>query len=180
MPANADPSAEGAVSPEAFRAALGTFATGVTVVTTVLDGLDHAMTANAFTSVSLDPPLVLVCVEQEARFHDAIVESGVWGVSVLSHAARRSSIWFATRGRPLHGQLSRHPHHRGAATGVALLDASLATIECRTTATYDGGDHTIVVGTVVAVALPAPEASPLVWFRAGYHTLSEPDDAPGR
>ena len=89
------------------------------------------MTANALASVSLEPLLVLVCVEREARFHDAIVESGLWGVSILPSTARATADWLATRGRPLHGQLDRIPIHRGG-TGVALLDESLSTLECET------------------------------------------------
>ncbi len=111
---------------------MGRFATGVTVVTARVGAIDHAMTANAFASVSLEPLLVLVCVEREARFHDAVVEAGRWGVSVLDGSARAVSEWLATRGRPLHGQLDRVPHHYGPVTGAALLDASLATMECRT------------------------------------------------
>ena len=93
--------------------AVGRFATGVTVVTAVDGGLDHAMTASAFTSVSLDPMLVLVCVENEARFHDAIIAAGAWAVSILDASARPVAEWLATRGRPLHGQLDRIPF-RGA------------------------------------------------------------------
>ncbi len=178
MATHADATALDGPGTDAFRAALARFATGVTVVTTVADGLDHAMTANSFTSVSLDPLLVLVCVEQEARFHDAILESGQWGVSVLDDSSRLASTWFATRGRPLHGQLDRHPHSRGPVTGVALLEASLATLECRTTAVHDGGDHTIVVGEVLSVSLPQPEASPLLWFRGHYHRLGPVQDRP--
>ena len=109
---------------------MGRFATGVTVLTTFSGGHDHAMTANAITSVSMDPMLVLVCVEVDARFHDAIIESGVWGVSVLGAEQRPVAEWLSTQGRPLHGQLDRIAHRRGPATGVALLDDALATIEC--------------------------------------------------
>src|SRR6187551_1696115 len=91
------------VDSDAFRRAVGHFATGVTVVTARVDGIDHAMTASAFTSVSLDPVLVLVCVDKEARFRDAVLESGQWGVSVLSVAGRQAADWFATKGRPLIG-----------------------------------------------------------------------------
>ncbi len=178
MPADVDPTAVGAPGTDAFRSALARFATGVTVITTVADGVDHAMTANAFTAVSLDPLLVLVCVEQEARFHDAVTESGEWGVSVLDDSARLASVWFSTRGRPLHGQLDRYPHIRGPLTGVALLAASLATLECRTTAVHAGGDHSILVGEVLSVALPRPDASPLLWYRGRYHALGGVHDRP--
>jgi flavin reductase (DIM6/NTAB) family NADH-FMN oxidoreductase RutF len=141
------------------------------VVTARAGSIDHAMTANAFTSVSLDPMLVLVCVEQEARFHDAVTETGEWGVSVLDGSARAASEWLATRGRPLHGQLDRVPHHRGPVTGAALLDQSLATLECRTVATYPGGDHTIVLGEVVSVATRDSDDGGLVHFRGRYERL---------
>ena len=161
----------GPVDPDAFRRVAGRFATGVTIVTTRLDDVDHAMTANAFTTVSLEPLLVLVCVEREARFHDAIVATGLWGVSVLEEAARTASEWFATRGRPLHGQLDRFPHHRGSAVGAPLLDASVATLECATRDVYDGGDHSIVLGEVVGLGSPRPEGRPLLYYRGSYHRL---------
>jgi flavin reductase len=160
-----------AVDPDAFRRAAGHFATGVTVVTTRMDGIDHAMTASAFTSVSLDPVLVLVCVDKEARFRDAVLESGAWGVSVLSVTGRRAAEWFATKGRPLVGQLDRFPHHRGTVTDVALLDGALAWLEVRSTAVYDGGDHDIVVGEVVEVSVGDRDAAALVYHRSHYGQL---------
>jgi flavin reductase (DIM6/NTAB) family NADH-FMN oxidoreductase RutF len=151
-----------------FRAALGRFATGVTVVSTVSDGIDYAMTANAVTSVSLDPPMVLVCVYQDARFHDAVLASGEWGVSILAADARPSAVWLATHGRPLAGQLDPVPHHRGPVTGVALVDGSLATLECRTVATHPAGDHTVVIGEVVAIDLPDHASDALTYYRGQY------------
>ncbi len=156
---------------ELFRSALGRFATGVTVVTCVVDGTDHAMTANAFASVSLEPLLVLVCVEQEARFHDAIVAAEGWGVSILDDTARPVSEWFAMRGRPLHGQLERFPYARGPATGSPLLAAALATLECRTVGVHPGGDHSIVVGEAVGAAVTHPQGRPLLWYRGHYTYL---------
>jgi flavin reductase (DIM6/NTAB) family NADH-FMN oxidoreductase RutF len=163
--------AAGSVDPDAFRRIVGHFATGVSVVTTEVDGLDHAMTASAFTSVSLEPLLVLVCVDKEARFRDAVLEAGVWGVSILSGSGRRAAEWFATKGRPLVGQLDRYPHHRGPLTEVALLDDSIAWLEVRSTAVYDGGDHDIVVGEVLDVRLGDRDAAPLVYYRGRYGQL---------
>ncbi len=151
------------VDPQAFRAVVARFVTGVTVLTARHGGLDHAMTANAFTSVSLEPVLVLVCIEQEARFSEAILAAGEWGVSVLDASARSASTWLSERGRPLHGQLDRIAFRRGAATGVALLEASLATLECRTTEVHPAGDHDIVVGEVLSIATPRPDGQPLIW-----------------
>jgi flavin reductase (DIM6/NTAB) family NADH-FMN oxidoreductase RutF len=153
-----------------FRRALARYATGVTVVTTRVDGVDHAMTANSFTSVSLDPMLVLVCVERSVRFHDAVLRSGLWAVSVLPAGDREAAEWFALRGRPLTGQLDRFPHSRGSLTDAAVLDSALASLEVRTTAVHDGGDHDIVVGEVLALA-QAPGDRPLLYYDSGYREL---------
>src|SRR6185436_20256020 len=96
VPATSTPDPSGPPVPppvdtDAFRRAVGHFATGVTVVTTRVGTFDHAMTASAFTSVSLEPVLVLVCVDKEARFRDAVIESGVWGVSVLAAGGRQAA-----------------------------------------------------------------------------------------
>ena len=156
---------------DVFRQAMGRFATGVAVITAVVDGVDHAMTANAVTSVSLDPLLLLVCVEREARFHDAIMASGTWGLSILRASSRGSADWLATRGRPLHGQLDRIPVHRGPGTAVALLDDALATIECQTVNTHPGGDHTIVVGQVLSVDIIDHPGDALLYYRGRFGTL---------
>ncbi|NHA68729.1 flavin reductase [Phycicoccus sp. CMS6Z-2] len=150
---------------------MGRLAQGVTVVTTTSGGHDHAMTANSVTSVSLDPLLVLVCVETESRFHDAVLDAGVWGVSMLSLRQRPTSEWFATRGRPLHGQLDRAPFTRGEHTGVALLDDALAHLEVRTTSTHPGGDHVIVVGEVLGLTIPDTIGPALVYYRGRYGSI---------
>jgi flavin reductase len=154
-----------------FRRVVGRFPTGICVVTTQAARIDHAMTVNAFSSVSLEPLLVLICVELEARFHDAVISSGLWGVSILDGAGRATADWLATRGRPLHGQLDRTPHRRGAVTGVALLVASTATLECRTQAVYPGGDHSIIVGEVVSAQVSQEDESALVYHRGAYKRL---------
>lgn len=165
---------EASVDPtsDVYRQAVGRLATGVTVVTSRIGTLDHAMTANAVASVSLDPLLLLVCVEREARFHDAILESGRWGVSILPADGRATADWLATRGRPLHGQLDRTPTHRGPVTGVALLDGALAALECETTDAHLAGDHTIVVGRVRSVEIDDRGGPALVYYRGRYETLA--------
>ncbi len=163
-----DPHGWSAVSgprPDDFRAAMSRFASGVTVVSTLLDGVDHAMTASAFASVSLDPPLVLVCVDKSTRFHQAIALSRRWGVSVLARGQVDVARWLSTRGRPLAGQLDSVPYARGRHTGVALLEGALCRLECRTWQTYDGGDHTIVVGQVLGLDVDPAPAAPLLYFR---------------
>jgi flavin reductase (DIM6/NTAB) family NADH-FMN oxidoreductase RutF len=156
------------LEPDRYRAAMRRLVTGVCIVTARHQGLDHAMTVSSVASVSLDPMLVLFCVENEARFFDAVSEVDVFGVSILAADQRWVADWLATRGRPLHGQLDRVPHRPGPGTGVALLDGALATLECRITARHPGGDHTIVVGEVVTADVE-PEAKPaLIHHRSRY------------
>lgn len=180
----------GSAEQAAYRAALRRFASGVTIVTTVgaaeggedAEGtatqVDHAMTATAFTSVSLEPPLVLVCVEKIARFHEAVLAAGVWGVSILAETGRQAAGALAIRGRELDGQLTAYAIKRGV-TGVALFTDALARLECRTTATHDGGDHTIVVGEVVSAEAINDEAQigPLVYYAGHYSSAT---NEPGR
>ncbi len=163
-----------------FRRAAGQFASGIVVVTT---RGGHAMTVSAFTSVSLDPPLVLFCAEKVARFHDAVLAEGSWAVSILAEDDEKTARWLATRGRPMDGQLDGVAHHPGPATGAPLLDDALAVLECRTTAVHAAGDHTIVVGEVQAVTAPAdpPAAArgprgPLLHYSGAYRRLSTPQD----
>jgi flavin reductase (DIM6/NTAB) family NADH-FMN oxidoreductase RutF len=160
----------------AFRGALGRFASGVTVVTTALDGVDHAMTASAFTSVSLDPPLVLICTHKSSRFHDAVVESAVWGVSILAEEGMDASAWFAHKGRQLSTQFDQIAHHRGK-SGVALLDQSLAWLECTTTSVVDGGDHTVLIGAVTAAKVRDELDDPLLYYRSHYGTIVRRPDS---
>jgi flavin reductase (DIM6/NTAB) family NADH-FMN oxidoreductase RutF len=165
-------SPSGEVDEGRFRLAMGRFPTGVSVVSARAGEHDHAMTANAVASVSVEPLLLLVCVEREARFHDAIVQAGAFGVSILAADQRATAQWLATRGRPLHGQLDRVPHVIGSATGSPLLIGSLATLECRTTDVHVAGDHSIVVGEVVAVDLSDTTQPALTWYRSGYGTIA--------
>lgn len=160
----------GTVDTRAFRDALGRFASGVTVVSTVLDGVDHAMTASAFCSVSLEPPTVLVCSHRTSRFHDAVLESGTWGVSILAEEGRAASAWFADRGRPLEDQLSDVAFHR-ASNGVALLDDALAWLECTTSAVHPGGDHSVIMGAVTGAAVRDAADDPLLYYRSHYGTI---------
>lgn len=155
-----------------FRAAMGRFATGVAVVTSRLDDHDHAMTASSLTSVSLDPLLLLVCVENDARIHDAITNSGLVGVSILAGDQRSTATWLSTPGRPVQGQLDRVPHHPGTETGVALVDGALAAMECRVEQVHVAGTHSIVVVEVVGMEIPGDIGPALLHYRGRYGTLS--------
>ncbi|MCD9153647.1 flavin reductase family protein [Aeromicrobium duanguangcaii] len=161
---------EKSVDQAAFRGALSRFASGVTVVSTAHDGVDHAMTASAFTSVSLIPPLVLVCTNRGSRFHDAVRQSQRWGVSMLSEHGREASAWFAHRGRPLATQFDQIPHHRSPG-GLALLDDALAWLECETEAEHDGGDHLILVGRVLWADYQDDADDPLLYYRSHYGSI---------
>lgn len=175
-----------------FREVASRYATGL-VVATVVDGdFDHAMTATSFTTVSLDPLLVLICVERDTRFHDALCigvtpeypepARPVWGISILAESAKPAASWFSTQGRPLIGQFERTAHYRGDQTGAILLEDSLATMEVRTRVEYPAGDHTIVVGDVLSLACdsdrpaePEEESSvrPLLYWARRYRGLSD-------
>lgn len=151
-----------------FRQVMGRYPTGVTVLTTLRDGQPVAMTANSIMSVSVDPLLMLACVERASRFHDAVLTAGVWGVSILPASAQPAADWLATRGRPTQGMLDGIPHHVGELTGVALLNDSVSALECRTTAVYPGGDHSIVVAQAVALYLSRDDGPALLYHRGGY------------
>ena len=159
------------VSPRELRDTMGSLVTGVCVITAVADGEDVAMTANSVTSVSLDPPMILVCIAQTARFHDVLVDSVHWGVSILDAEAAEVSAHFARPGRDRRGQFEKTSYHRGPVTGVALVDDSCAYLECRTEVVYPGGDHSIVVGRVVSTELRAESVHPLVFHRGTYSWL---------
>ena len=159
------------VGPDEFRAAVQGIAGGVAVVSTALRGLQHAITATSFTWLSVEPPLLLVCVHEDARFLDAVEETGLWGLSLLTAGQRAAASWLATPGRPAVGQLERVPHAPGPVTGVPLLAGALATFECRTTDAHPGGDHVIVMGEVLAVSTSAAD-DPLVRFRGNYRRLA--------
>jgi flavin reductase (DIM6/NTAB) family NADH-FMN oxidoreductase RutF len=162
----------GGVDPLEYRRVVGRFTTGVTVVTTALEGEQHAMTCNSFTSVSLDPLLVLFCAEDVARFTAAVLATGTWAVSVLATGQEHLSRRFAVRGRPLEDQFSDVPHTVGPLTGAALVDGAIAALECRTVSTVPTGDHTVVVGRVLGVSVPDPQADPLLYFQGRYRGLA--------
>ena len=156
-----------------YRRVVGRLATGVTVVTTVVAGEQHAMTCNSFTSVSLEPVLVLFCAEKVARFHDAVLDTGQWAVSVLAQGQEHLSRHFALRGRPLEDQFGDVAHTTGPLTGAAVLDGAVAALECRTVSTVDAGDHTVVVGEVLGLDVPAPSGEPLLYYEGRYRTFGD-------
>jgi len=163
--------------PRSFRDVLGRFASGVTVVTTREDGVDHAVTVSAFTSVSLAPPLVLVCIDVRNRFHEPVIRTGRWSVSLLAEGNQAASTWLATRGRPLEDQLDQVPHRRGEVHDAALVEGALGWLECETWQVYPGADHSIVVGLVRRAEVDRHADSPLLYYRSHYGSLVESDES---
>jgi flavin reductase len=136
-------------SADALRHVMSQFCSGVTVVTALRQGIKHAMTATAVSSVSLVPPLILVCVSRSSRFHEAVTGADAWCVSLLSADQERLARHFAHKGRDLLSQFDDVPHTPSPLSGTPLVDGALAWMECVTYARYDGGDHTIMVGELV-------------------------------
>jgi flavin reductase (DIM6/NTAB) family NADH-FMN oxidoreductase RutF len=155
------------VDAETFRRVLGAVPSPVTVLTIVdAQGADHGMTVSAFTSLSLEPPLVLVCVGDDATIATPMRNASHFGVSVLAEDQANLSIRFADRDvRGFDGV----PNHRAPA-GSALLDGATAHLECRVVARYPGGDHTIIVGEVTFAT--ASERPPLVHLRGRYRAVT--------
>jgi flavin reductase (DIM6/NTAB) family NADH-FMN oxidoreductase RutF len=155
---------------ETFRAAVARLAAGVCVVAVARrsggSSTDHAMTATSLVPVSLYPPMVLFCVHADARMREVLDEVDTWAVSVLDAHAGPAAEWLATPGRPTIGQLASVAHHRGAASGAALLDGAQAWVECRTAWIRSAGDHDVVVGDVVSARV-APGARGALVHRLG-------------
>jgi len=157
-----------------FRRLVGNFATGVTVVTTSNDGMLHGMTANSFTSVSLDPLLLLVCVDKIAHGHTELRRCESFGVNLLSAGQKDVSALFAKTGEPEAGRLRGGVAYRLGTTGCPLIEGSLAWLECVPHAEVDAGDHTIFIGKVVDGLVERPEDAPLLYFRGSYRGISAP------
>ena len=148
-----------------FKHAMSHFASGVTIVTTEHEGKPFGMTVSSFASLSLHPPLVLVCVEKSLKTHDAIVSAGRFGVSILSAEQSDISNRFASR---MDDKFAGVAIDRGE-HGVPLIGGALTSLECHLHAQLAGGDHTIFVGEVASVR--TREGAPLLYFRAAYRDL---------
>ena len=154
------------IDPDTFRAALGRFASGVTVVTARdTDGRDHGMTVSAFCSVSLEPPLVLICIGHEASIYDLLMREQSLGISVLPAGEEALSRRFAD---PESDRFDGVGYSR-AENGVALLDDAIVHLECTAIERHDAGDHTIVICEVDRAAVHP--GKPLLYYRGGYAQL---------
>lgn len=153
-----------------YRQIVGCFATGVTVVTTAVGGRLHGITANALTSVSLDPLLLLVCVDKAAHAHAEVERAGRFAVNVLSAEQEELSRLFATTGEPEEGRLRGAGFHLSP-SGLPVLDGSLAYLECAVADRCQGGDHTVFIASVLEGAV-LRDAPPLLYYRAAYRRLA--------
>jgi 3-hydroxy-9,10-secoandrosta-1,3,5(10)-triene-9,17-dione monooxygenase reductase component len=149
-----------------FRKALGQFATGVTIITAISDGEPCGVAANSFTSVSLDPPLVLFCVGRSSSTWPRIEKARRFAVNILGEHQEEVSVLFATKGADRFGETDWHV----GVGGSPVLHDTLAYLDCEFWAEYDGGDHIIVVGRVLDLGI-THDAGPLLFFRGQYGRL---------
>lgn len=156
------------VDPMEFRRALGCFATGVTVITAMDDaGNPRGLTANAFSSLSLEPTLILVCVDHRSDTFPVIGQASAFAVNILGEEQREVSQRFARKGEDKFDGLA----HRAGQTGAPVIDGALAVIECLVESAHEAGDHTIFIGNVQNVEHGA--GKPLLFFRGNYASLPE-------
>lgn len=149
-----------------FKEAMSRFASGVTVVTTEHDGTQYGMTVASFASLSLHPPLVLVCIEKSVKTHEAIRAAGKFGVSILARTQADVSGRFASKSDDkFSGVKVRH-----GANGVPLIDGAICTLECRVHEQLPGGDHSIFIGEVLDAR--TSDGQPLVYYRSAYREIT--------
>jgi flavin reductase (DIM6/NTAB) family NADH-FMN oxidoreductase RutF len=153
-----------------FRAVLSTFATGVTVVTTSGQNHSYGMTANAFSSVSLDPPLILVCVIANSEGSTQIEQNGCFAVNILHADQEPLSRYFASRDRPRGRDAFREVTHHTSHTGSPILDGAAGFMDCHLHTNHPAGDHQIFIGEVIELG-SNPQHNPLIFHNGHYHTI---------
>jgi flavin reductase (DIM6/NTAB) family NADH-FMN oxidoreductase RutF len=157
------------IDQDAFKQALRGWASGVTVVTSRAGDKVHGMTVSAFSSVSADPPLVLVCANQSSTTHSVIEEGGIFAVNILAqHQEDISNVFASSKNED--SRLERVDWSHGE-TGAPLIDESLASLECKVRSAHREGSHTIYIGEVEAVHVN--EAAPLLYFGGGYRSIND-------
>jgi flavin reductase (DIM6/NTAB) family NADH-FMN oxidoreductase RutF len=159
------------IDTKTFRNLIGGFATGVTVVTTNNDGWLHGLTANAVSSLSLDPMLLLICVDKGGRSHEELTKASAFAVNILAQSQASVSNTFAKSGEPEQGTL-RGVAFREGSSGAPLIEGANVQIECESFSVLDGGDHTIFVGRVVAAEEAAGASAPLLYYKGAYASLA--------
>jgi flavin reductase (DIM6/NTAB) family NADH-FMN oxidoreductase RutF len=163
----AAPSAQAGFSSTDFRSALGAFATGVTVITSRGDEYAYGMTANAFSSLSLDPPLVLVCVISGTTGAETIEHNRSFAINILGTHQEPVSRYFAWRDRPRGPEAFAEIPHSTAVTGCPVLEGAAAYLDCRLADSHEAGDHVIFIGEVLAIGVDK-EVEPLLFHHGGY------------
>lgn len=154
------------LDPDAFRAVMGRFASGVTIVTaTDESGEDHGMTVSAFASVSLEPPLIVVCIDQTASMHDTLINISYFAINILASTQEAIARRFAATG----AQRFEGIGYRHGENGAPILNDVLAYIECRRISSTTTGDHTVIIAETVATAMR--DARPLLYYRGGFAQL---------
>lgn len=162
------------VTADLLRRVCGHFVTGVTVITSGLGERAAGATVNSFTSVSLDPPLVLFCLHDQSRLRGVVEETGAYAVNFLE--GRQEKLAHAFAGRDT-ANIKDVAHH-DSATGVPVLSEALTFLSCLLVDAFDGGDHTIFLGKVVELGVPRYNRDPLIFFRGSLGALEEePHDA---
>jgi flavin reductase (DIM6/NTAB) family NADH-FMN oxidoreductase RutF len=162
------------IDARAFRDTVGQFVTGVTVIAAEIDGSIRGMTANAFTSLSLDPPLVLFCVGKTAHLSESIRSAAGFSVNILAQTQRDLSTYFAGRWT----QPDPPAFSFAAWEGGPLLDGCVAALGCAVDVIYEGGDHWIVIGRVLALYRNEETGQPLVFRQGRYVNLHEAEQRP--
>ncbi|HEY7296028.1 MAG TPA: flavin reductase family protein, partial [Dehalococcoidia bacterium] len=154
-----------------FKRALGLWASGVTVVSTRTNGLIYCMTASSFSSLSIDPLLIIVCVARSAKLHELVEASGAFAVNVLRDDQRAIGEAFARTGREPSERFDFIETFDGP-TGSPIFSPCLAYLDCRVHRVYDGGDHSIVVGEVQAAGSDE-SGMPLIYFNRSYRAVRD-------
>lgn len=150
-----------------FKIALGRWASGVTIVTSAAEDQIHGMTVSAFCSVSLDPPLILVCADKASITNQLIQKSGIFAANILSEDQDNLSNRFASK-KDEHRRFEGVTWNIGA-TGAPIISNCSAVLDCRVTANHDGGDHVIYIGHVESIEIN--ELNPLVYYQGAYHSI---------
>lgn len=156
-----------------FRTVLRNWASGVALVTTSDGSMRVGLTVSAFASLSLDPPLVLVCVDRRSRSLPIVERAGCFAVNILAADQSQLAQRFATKGI---ANKFATALWRQACTGAPVLDAAAAWLDCTLNTIYAGGDHLIVVGRVVATHVNSAACAPLLYVQGGYQHVAQPDD----
>ena len=154
----------------AFRKTLGTFSTGVTIITTCAEGDLYGFTANSFTSVSLDPPLVLFCIQHGASFLEGLNRTGCFGINILSHHQEHLSNQFANPAL-LHEQRFDQVSYALSPLKCPAISGCLSYLDCKKEKVIKAGDHDIVIGRVIHFDKRAP-GEPLLYFGGGYRSIN--------